>query len=95
MQPLIAIISALVGGASLSSIVAGMSITQWIALAEALYAAEPSILKVLGDLDPVLESLVTNIKNGVPSVTAASIAATLAANGQKAINLQPGAGSES
>ena len=71
---LISIILALVGGQSLSAILAGLSLMQWIEVAGTLVSAEPTIVKAFSELHPALEILAKHLGSGESPGAAGSAA---------------------
>lgn len=63
-MPLISILLAVIGGQSISAVLAGVSIMQWIEIASTVASAEPTIVKLLAELHPAFAILAQNIKNG-------------------------------
>jgi hypothetical protein len=55
---LIPIISGLIGGASITSIFAALSLTQWIGIASALVNAEPAVVVAVRELHPIFDALI-------------------------------------
>ncbi len=73
-MPLITIILALIGGQSLGTILAGLSLMQWIGIAETLISAEPTLVKAFGELHPAFDILVKALGSGSSPGAAGSIA---------------------
>ena len=64
-MPILPIIMALLGGQSLGAIVAGFSMTQWVAIAEELIGAAPSVIQDFSALHPALARLAGLIAKGL------------------------------
>jgi len=89
MLALLPIVAGLVNGASLGTVLSGLSLGQWIAVAEAAASAEPEVVQDLSDLHPALAMLVDKVASGVGSEVAAQATKDwLAGNGQAAIDVQ-------
>lgn len=61
------IIMALVGGQSFGAVLAGLSVTQWTAIAEELLNATPSIIQAFADLHPSLQGLAELVAKTLPA----------------------------
>lgn len=64
-MPLLGIIIALAGGQSLGAILAGLSVAQWVQIAELLLQAEPQILQAFVALAPELKAVGDKIAQGI------------------------------
>jgi hypothetical protein len=64
---LIPIISSLIGGASITSVFAALSLTQWIGIATALVNAEPAVVLAVRALHPIFDQLIEHASVVGPS----------------------------
>jgi hypothetical protein len=91
---LIEILAAVIGGAPIGAVLAGLTDVQWLTLAAGVAEeAAPSIAEKLGLQHPSLGALVEAVGKGLSDELAAKAAQDwLAANADAAMKLQPGMG---
>jgi hypothetical protein len=65
---LIPIISGLIGGGSIASVLGALSLSDWLGLAGALADAEPAVVVAVQALHPAFEKLVEDIGTHGPKV---------------------------
>ena len=89
MLALLPLVMGLVNGGSLGAVLGGLSIGQWIGIAEAAVNAAPDVIQDLSALHPALAALTGALGKGFSPAAAGQTAKDwLAANGQAAIDVQ-------
>jgi hypothetical protein len=96
LAALLPVIQTAMTGTTIATALAGISIWQWAKIGIEVAQAEPALLKALKALHPAIRDFLGDIENGIGAELAAlgihsTLAAIVAANADKAIQLQPGA----
>jgi hypothetical protein len=86
---LISILVAVIGGQSLGAILAGLTLANWVALAQLALALEPEAAALLRMLHPAFERILAALEKGhTPLQAAYGVHKWLADNGEAAIRAQ-------
>ena len=89
MLALLPIVMGLVNGGSLETVLSGLSIAQWVGIAEAAADAAPAVIQDMAALHPALAALTDALAKGFsPTVASQTARDWLIANGQAAIDVQ-------
>ena len=89
MLALLPIVMGLANGGSIGAVLGGLSIGQWVGIAEAAADAAPTVIQDLAALHPALAALTGALAKGFSPTAAGQTAKDwLAANGQAAIDVQ-------
>lgn len=86
---LLPIIQALIGGAGISTVLAGVTASQWITIGAAALKAAPAEIQIVRGLHGLLDHVIGAVlSSGSALIASEAASAWLAANGAKAIELQ-------
>lgn len=78
LAALIPLLQPLLAGASFQAVVAGMTVTQWATLGDAILGALPTELKILGALHPLFTQVIADVQKAGNASSASMSAAAWA-----------------
>lgn len=93
---LLPLLQALAGGASIEAAAAGLSVAQWTSIGLSALSALPSEIQAAQSIHGLLADVIGKVLTaGKAEIASVAVQDWLAANAEKAIQLQPGISSES